>query len=224
MPLVPSRLAPLEPGGRHAGAAAERRRHAEPAMLPPAALAEDSRFLRGTLTHALLEHLPKLPRERWGAAAEAFLESRAMQLPARVRREIAAETVAVLHDSALVSLFGPDSRAEVAIAAELPRPDGSGPALRLTGKIDRLVKSDDRVLILDYKTNRPPPADPGGVADAYLFQLAAYRLGVARIFPRLKVEAALLWTDGPRVMKIPNELLDSYESRLWQQAPSSLDA
>ena len=112
----------------------------------------------------------------------------------------------------------------MAIAAEIPHPGGSGPALRLTGKIDRLVKSDGRVLILDYKTNRPPPAEPADVADAYLFQLAAYRLGVARIFPRLKVEAALLWTDGPRLMKCPATLLDAYQRRLWQQAPASLDA
>ena len=79
-------------------------------------------------------------------------------------------------------------------------------------------------MILDYKTNRPPPAEPAGVADAYLFQLAAYRLGVARIFPNLKIEAALLWTDGPRLMKLPCALLDAYQVRLWQQAPASLDA
>jgi len=225
MPLVPSRLAPLQTEEGYAAAAPGRRRHAaEPAMLPPAALAEDSRFLRGTLTHALLEHLPKLPKERWAAAAEVFLATRAAQLSARARREIAAETLAVLQDSALAQLFGPDSRAEVAIAAEVPHPDGSGPALRLTGKIDRLVKSGESVLILDYKTNRPPPADPTAVADAYLFQLAAYRLGVARIFPRMTIQAAILWTDGPRVMKIPDKLLDAYQSRLWQQAPTSLDA
>ena len=141
-----------------------------------------------------------------------------------MRRQIAAETLAVLQDPALAPLFGPESRAEVAIAADIPHPGGSGPALRLTGKIDRLVKCDGRVLILDYKTNRPPPAEPADVADAYLFQLAAYRLGVARIFPNLKVEAALLWTDGPRLMKLPCALLDAYQVRLWQQAPASLDA
>jgi ATP-dependent helicase/nuclease subunit A len=223
MPLVPSRLAPLE-AHDNAGPDPDRRRHAEPPMLPPAALAEDSRFLRGTLTHALLEHLPKLPKDAWAPAAEAFLRSHAAQLPDRLRREIAAETLAILHEPAMALLFGPGSRAEVAIAAEIPHPEGRGPALRLTGKIDRLVKAGETLLILDYKTNRPPPATPAEVADTYLFQLAAYRLCVARIFAKAKVEAALLWTDGPRVMKMPDELLDTYEIRLWQQVPSSLDA
>ena len=224
MPLVPSRLAPLHAEDARDGQARGRHSQAEPAMLPPAVLAEDARFLRGSLTHALLEHLPGVPRERWAEAARAFLAIRAAQLPQRMRHQIAAETLAVLKDSALAQLFGPESCAEVAIAAEIPHPGGSGPALRLTGKIDRLVKRDGRVLILDYKTNRPPPAEPADVADAYLFQLAAYRLGAARIFPNLEVEAALLWTDGPRLMKLPCALLDAYQVRLWQQAPASLDA
>jgi ATP-dependent helicase/nuclease subunit A len=221
MPLIPSRLAPLVSFG-HASAA--KPRDAEPAMLSPAALAEDSRFLRGTLIHALLEHLPTLPRERWAAGAEAFLASRGVQLSLQTRKEIAADALAVLRDESLAALFGAGSLAEVAIAADIPHPGGKGPALRLTGKIDRLVQGDDRVLILDYKTNRRPPTDPADVAEAYLFQLAAYRLGVAQVFPGKRIEAAILWTDEPRVMHMRHELLDSYQRRLWQQAPTSLDA
>jgi ATP-dependent helicase/nuclease subunit A len=222
-PLVPSRLAPLEAAAAadEPGAASpRRRRHLEPAVLSPSQMADDSRFVRGNLTHALLEHLPAVPRRGWSAAAEAFLARHGAQLTARARRDIAAETLAILQDEALAALFGPDSRAEVPIAAEFRHPDGTGPALRLTGKIDRLLRTDTSVLILDYKTNRPPPADPQSVADAYLFQLAAYRLGVSQIFPAMKIEAAILWTDGPRLMKMPADLLDTYQTRLWERAPA----
>ena len=187
--------------------------------LSPSQMADDSRFVRGNLTHALLEHLPQVPQRGWAAAAEAFLARQGAQLTAKTHREVAAETLAILQDPVLAALFGPDSRAEVPIAAEFRHPDGTGPALRLTGKIDRLVKTDESVLILDYKTNRPPPADPQSVADAYLFQLAAYRLGVGRIFPGMRIEAAILWTDGPRLMKMPDDLLDTYQSRLWERTP-----
>ena len=220
-PLIPSRLAPLEAAAAEdeKGGAPRKRRHVEPAVLSPSQMADDSRFVRGNLTHALLEHLPQVPQRGWAAAAEAFLARQGAQLTAKTRREVAAETLAILQDPALAALFGPDSRAEVPIAAEFRHPDGTGPALRLTGKIDRLVKTDRSVLILDYKTNRPPPADPQSVADAYLFQLAAYRLGVGRIFPGMKIEAAILWTDGPRLMKMPADLLDTFQSRLWERAP-----
>jgi ATP-dependent helicase/nuclease subunit A len=223
-PLVPSRLAPLEvPAGGEKQPphrpSTRRHRHAEPAVLPPAQLADDSRFLRGNLTHALLEHLPEVPQGGWGRAAEAFLARHGTRLTAEVRRDIARETLAILQDPVLGALFGPNSRAEVPIAAELPPPAGKGPALRLTGKIDRLVVTRDTVLILDYKTNRPAPADEQSVPDAYLFQLAAYRLGIAQIFPGKTVEAAILWTDGLRYMRLPQERLAEFERRLWQEAP-----
>ena len=81
-----------------AGAARDRRgrradRAAAPAATPsrrscrPTALADDSRFLRGTLTHALLEHLPTLPQAAWAAAAEAFVASARRALPRRRAQE-----------------------------------------------------------------------------------------------------------------------------------------
>jgi ATP-dependent helicase/nuclease subunit A len=225
MPLVPSRLAPLEMEAEDAGRVAPaKRRPSEPPILSPVGLTDDGRFLRGTLTHALLEHLPNFPSETWRAAAETFLESRAAQLPAQVRKDIATETLAVLDAPALAPLFGPGSRAEVTIAAEVVHPAHPGALMRLTGKIDRLVHTGDAVLIVDYKTNRPPPASQEQVPDAYLLQLAAYRLGVARIFPGVPVRAAILWTDGPGFMEISSSVLDSHEQRLWQLDPASLDA
>jgi ATP-dependent helicase/nuclease subunit A len=224
VPLAPSRLAPLESDAEGDPIHRPPSRLADPAILPPAALAEDARFLRGTVTHALLEHLPALPKESWAAAAQAFVDSRASQLPASARAAIVAEAIAVLREQAFAALFGPDARAEVAIAAEIPHPFGRGPALRLNGKIDRLVRNGDGILIVDYKTNRPPPSDPADVAETYLLQLAGYRLAVGRIFPQTHVRAAILWTDGPRIMAIPGELLDAAEQRLWQLDPANLDA
>jgi ATP-dependent helicase/nuclease subunit A len=224
VPLAPSRLAPLETDA--AGEPVERPpgRLAEPPILPPTALAADGRFLRGTLTHGLLEHLPTLPKEAWAAAAEAFVASGGAQLPASVRKSIVKETLAVLRDPMFAPLFGPTSRAEVAIVADVPHPQGRGPALRLAGKIDRLVEDGTTILIVDYKTNRPPPKDVAQVAEAYLLQLAAYRLAVQRIFPALHVRAAILWTDGPRIMEISTSMLEAQQQRLWQLEPASLDA
>jgi ATP-dependent helicase/nuclease subunit A len=61
------------------------------------------------------------------------------------------------------------------------------------------------------------------VAPVYLYQLAAYRLAIAEIFKGKPVRAALLWTDGPRIMEVPSATLDSYATRLWDLDPASLD-
>ena len=94
----------------------------------------------------------------------------------------------------------------------------------ITGQIDRLAETGHEVLIIDYKTNRPPPGEASQVAEAYLYQLAAYRLAVQQIFPGKTVRAAILWTDGPRIMSIPSEMLDQRQSRLWDMHPAQLDA
>lgn len=93
----------------------------------------------------------------------------------------------------------------------------------ITGQIDRLAVVGEEVLIVDYKTNRPPPSEAAGVAEAYLYQLAAYRLAVQQIFPGKSVRAAILWTDGPRMMPIPSTMLDERQSRLWELNPGLLD-
>jgi ATP-dependent helicase/nuclease subunit A len=216
IPLAPSRLAPFDVDIAGAAAGRKSRPAAEPAILPPAALAADNRFLRGTLTHALLQHLPLQPRASWEEKAQAFVTQQAPQLDAAVRKSIVDEALAVLGDPGFAALFGPRSRAEVPIVANVPDPENRGPPLHIAGQIDRLAIEQDCLWIVDYKTNRPPPIDPAQVAEAYLLQLAAYRLAVRRIFSRAQVRAAILWTDGPRIMEIPADLLDAREARLWR--------
>jgi ATP-dependent helicase/nuclease subunit A len=72
----------------------------------------------------------------------------------------------------------------------------------LSGRIDRLVVTADEVMIIDYKTNRPPPATAAEVAPVYLAQLAAYRAALERIYPGKRVRTVLLWTDGARLMEV----------------------
>jgi len=228
VPLAPSRLeayAPDAEGEPLAEPAARRRSDAEePAALPPAPASADNRFLRGTLTHALLQHLPTLPPSGWEKAAEGFLAARGGALTPKARRSIAKETLAILTAPEFAPLFGPQSRAEVPIVALIPNPKGKGVPLKLIGQLDRLVERDDEVLIVDYKTNRPPPQKVEQVAGAYLFQLAAYRLALQQIYSGRHIKTALLWTDGPRMMRVPDSLLDDYAARLWSLDLSHLDA
>jgi len=84
-------------------------------------------------------------------------------------------------------------------------PDG----LYLNAQIDRLCVTETRVTIVDYKSNRPPPTDPADVSDLYLGQMAAYRELAREIYPGRDISCALLWTDGPHLMVLPDSLLDA---------------
>jgi ATP-dependent helicase/nuclease subunit A len=230
IPLAPSRLAPYETDedGEALPFEAASDPLGEPAASRPvtgtgAGLAGD-RFLRGTLTHALLEHLPGIAPQSRAAAAAAYLAARAGHLPERTRKNIAKEALAILSDTAFGVLFSRDSRAEVPIVAEIPNPAGRGPHLKLTGQIDRLAVTDDEVMIIDYKTNRAAPAKPEDVAPVYLYQLAAYRLALSHIYPSKPIRAALVWTEVPQLMEIPPAILDKYAAELWRLDAASLDA
>ena len=236
VPLAPSRLSPYESddAGEPLPVEVPPDRLSEPAGASPLAPVpvsksgasdDGARFLRGMLTHALLQHLPALDAAQWSTAAERFVAARGNGLPRRVQKSICSETLAILTDSRFGSLFGPMSQAEVPIVAEIPRPAGQkGPPLRLTGQIDRLAVTGDKVMIVDYKTNRRPAAAVADVADVYLYQLAAYRLALSSIFKGKDIQAMLLWTEGAKILEIPKAVLDNYAARLWQLDPARLDA
>ena len=67
----------------------------------------------------------------------------------------------------------------------------------------------DQVLILDFKTNRPPPASEADVAPLYLDQMALYRAAAQRVFPQTRIVCGLLFTDGPRLLQLSDVVLDA---------------
>jgi ATP-dependent helicase/nuclease subunit A len=101
-------------------------------------------------------------------------------------------------------VFGPGSRAEAVVAGSSTRlPAG----LKLSGRVDRLVVLPDRVLVADFKTNRPAPDRVANADPAHIRQLALYAAVLGEVFPGRRVEAALVWTDGPKLMVVPENML-----------------
>jgi ATP-dependent helicase/nuclease subunit A len=195
-PDPPRPLAPSRPSG------------AEPPAISPLAAQGRDRFKRGLLVHRLLQALPELPIEEREVAARRFLALATHRLTAEEQDEIRCEALAVMDYPGFAALFGPGSQAEVPVVGLIP--GSAGTAHAMSAQIDRLVVGEDRVLIVDYKTLRPPPAAEDEVAPTYLRQLAAYQAALARIYPGREIRCALLWTEGPRLMPIRPEMLARY--------------
>ena len=195
-PDPPRPLAPSRPSGT------------EPPALSPLAAQGRDRFKRGLLVHRLLQALPELPIEEREIAARRFLALATHRLTAEQQDEIRRETLAVLDHPDFAALFGPGSQAEVPLIGLIGRQ-------ALSGQIDRLVVAEDRVLIVDYKSLRPPPPAEDEVAPIYLRQLAAYQAALERIYPDREIRCALLWTEGPRLMPIS-------PARLAEHLPGNL--
>jgi ATP-dependent helicase/nuclease subunit A len=158
------------------------------------------RFRRGNLVHALLARLPEILPEKRRAVATKFLTASGWDNPAA----LVDETLAVLDDPAFGAAFAPGSRAEVDLVAEL---DLKG--ARIHGRIDRLAVTDSQVLIVDFKTNRPPPANESQVPDVYLAQMALYREAAKKLFSGKRVVCGLVFTDGPKLLQLSDVVLDA---------------
>jgi ATP-dependent helicase/nuclease subunit A len=168
------------------------------------------RYRRGVLVHRLLQLLPDLPLERHAEAAASLLD-REPDLTGDQRAEMAAAALGVLTDPQFEAVFGPGSRAEAAVAGgALDLPAG----LKISGRVDRLVITPNRVLVADFKTNRPAPARIEDADPAYLAQMAVYVAVLRQVFPGRQVAAALVWTDGPKLMPVPENIIEQTLARL----------
>ncbi len=63
------------------------------------------------------------------------------------------------------------------------------------------------VRVIDFKTGRRAPRDVAEAPDYHLRQMAAYAAALRVIFPGRRVEAALLYTAGPRLIAVPEDVL-----------------
>ncbi len=177
----------------------------EMAVRSPGGSKDPKVFRRGNLIHKLLEVLPDVAPVRRRDTAQKLL-SGYTELPEGLSDQVIEEVFAVLDNPDFADIFAAGSRAEVSLAGSAKGlPDG----LYLNAQIDRLCVTDTDVVIVDYKSNRPPPSDPKDVSDLYLGQMAAYRELAREIYPKHEVRCALLWTDVPRLMVLPDTLLDA---------------
>ncbi len=202
-PVWASAAPPLENFARYASPSDLGEGATRPAVSPLSGTGGLGRFRRGDLIHRLLQILPDLPAQARAEAAQRLLD-REPDLSPPQKTEMIASALGVLEDNRFAEVFGPGSRPEVTLAGTGARlPEG----LNISGRLDRLLVLPDRVLVVDFKTNRSSPDNISEADPAYLRQMALYVGVLSEIFPGRQVEAALVWTDGPKLMPIPENLI-----------------
>jgi ATP-dependent helicase/nuclease subunit A len=161
------------------------------------------RALQGRLAHTLLEMLPALAPQRRPGAVAAYLDTWGNALAESARTTLASKLLAAIDAPELGHIFSPNSRSEVALAGLLPRP--GRPDLPYSGRLDRLVATDQGVLIVDFKLGEKPEHP----AAAHVAQLALYRAALEPLYRGAKIRAALVYLDGPTLTEISGEELDT---------------
>ena len=147
--------------------------------------------------------LPNLTPQRRPAAAAAYLDAWGGALAESARVALASKVLAAIDAPELSHIFSPGSRSEVALAGFLPRP--GRPDLPYSGRLDRLVATDQGVLIVDFKLGKKPERP----AAAHVAQLALYRAALQPLYPGLMIRAGLVYLDGPTLAPIGEQELEA---------------
>ncbi len=151
--------------------------------------------MRGTLIHKLLEILPNVEEARREKAALRYLcnegvsEDRALNILSSAQKVI----------KVYPDLFGPSSRGEVPFMGYLEDS-------LLSGQIDRLIITDETILIVDFKTHGIVPETLDKIPKTYIKQMAFYHTALAAMYPDRLITCALLWTEVPRLDLLPEAL------------------
>jgi ATP-dependent helicase/nuclease subunit A len=166
---------------------------------------------RGTAAHRLLQLLPAMPTPERQAAARRYLARIGREWPEGEGDRLWQAVERILDDEGFAPLFAEGSRGEVAVMGTV---EVAGLPRAVSGRIDRLVVSPQAVLIVDYKTNRPPPCGLAEVPESHVAQMALYRALLSPIYPGRPIRAALVYTERPALVRVPEDVMDEALARL----------
>lgn len=161
-------------------------------------------MMRGTLIHKLLEILPDVAPAQREEKARAIVKGFADIDPVD-ETNIISEVFKTLEADNFAFLWEEGSEAEVNLAGQI---HDLSDTVDFSAQIDRLCIQDDRVVIVDYKSNKDVPQSEDDLDVVYWGQMAAYRALVQQAYSDKMVECALLWTRTTEIMWLPSHKLD----------------
>ena len=164
----------------------------------------DRSLEKGRFIHRMLQTLPEIDPADRAEAARRYAERAARYWPRPEREALIASVMALLEHPDLQGVFGAHAQAEVSIMGTLRLGDSQ---YAVSGRIDRLTVLDDRVVILDYKTNRVPPQSPERIPFAHRAQLAIYREILAPLYPGRRIDCVLVYTENASIQTLTEEAL-----------------
>jgi ATP-dependent helicase/nuclease subunit A len=171
----------------------------------------DRSLQKGRLLHRMMQMLPEIAPAERAEAAERYTERAARFWPVAERRKLVDSVLKLLTEPELEQVFAAHAQAEVSIMGTLSL---GGREYAVSGRVDRLAILPDRVVILDYKTNRVPPQTAESIPFAHRAQLAIYRDILSPLYPGKRVDCVLVYTENGSVYTLAPAALASALAQL----------
>ncbi|WP_027488233.1 double-strand break repair helicase AddA [Allorhizobium undicola] len=170
---------------------------------------------RGRLVHRMLQILPALPETERHDAATRYAGRAARFWPRPEREALVASVMTILALPDLSPVFSHEAQAELTVMGTIRL----GREVRaVSARVDRMTVTADRVIIVDYKTNRKPPRRAQDAPFSHVAQLAIYRELLRPLYRGKPVECLLVYTEGPVLIRLDDEMLDRALDSLVREA------
>ncbi len=147
----------------------------------------------GTDVHKLLEVLPHCDPETWEAVASRIVKTSNAAIAVDAARGVIR---------AFPDLFASNTLGEVALSAYLSSMD-----MPMEGMVDRLVITNDRVRLIDFKTNSVVPDKEDEIPLGILRQMGVYLEAAEQIWPDKEISLEIVWTNDPRIMVVSHGIV-----------------
>jgi ATP-dependent helicase/nuclease subunit A len=166
-------------------------------ILAGGAMDEGAAKRRGRQIHLLFEHLANAPSQ--DAAERLLAKGPDRAEPAEVK---ALFEEVQRNFAAHPQLFDASALAEVDVCAMLPTL-----SRETYGTIDRLLITEDRITVVDFKTNAVVPERPDEVPESILRQMGAYLEALEQIWTDRPIDVAVLWTTTAELMVLSHGIV-----------------
>ena len=161
----------------------------------PVTQKEEYRYKRGLLIHKILQFIENIPENSREQKIKEFLRKNDPKMSDFVIDNMKDEILNLLNNEDFSFIFEKGAKTEVPVMGEV---EGK----IVSAQIDRLIIKGDKVIIVDYKTNRPAAENMEDVPNIYKKQLETYSKLLEKIYLGKVVEAYILWTNTAVLMKI----------------------
>ena len=162
-------------------------------------LSQDKQHSHGNIIHKILQHITSIKSQERLKFLSDIIEHDYSQLEENIRQQIFEEVFALINAPDLEFIFNAkNARSELSATAIFNNE-------KYNVQIDRIIIEDNRILIIDYKTNRQVPKNKSQIDKSYINQLQIYKNIVSKIYPDKIVATAILWTANASLMMLEKE-------------------
>ena len=151
---------------------------------------------KGNIIHKLLQLLPNVASDNQMEYGQKILDKMSENISKEEKNNILQEVVTVISHSDFADIFVANAMSEVSISGVIDDENNSDDLAKgavISGKIDRLIVGDDKVIIVDFKTGIVPKS-VGEIPNTYKRQMNAYGSLIAQIYPEKPITKILLYT------------------------------